>query len=65
MSVKQTVAEYYSQDGSIERAIKCYLETHPNMIIKHIGVVQHNYQGTYNIPQSGAYTLVIYEEESK
>lgn len=59
---KQTVVEYYSQDGSIECAIKEHLKKNPNQVIVHMGVTQYNYQGRYNELIYGAYALVIYEE---
>lgn len=63
--MKQTVVEYYSQDGSIEAAIKIHLESNPNQVVKFMGMTQHNYQGNYSQEVYGAYVLVIYEEVSK
>ena len=61
--MKQTVVEYYTQDGSVEFAIKTHLEANPNQVVKFMGMTQSNYQGHYNQEVYGAYVLVIYEEE--
>ena len=63
--MKQTVVEYYSQDGSIEVAIKKHLESNPNQVVKFMGVAQHNYKGRYSEEVYGVYVLVIYEEVLK
>ena len=46
--MKQTVVEYYTQDGSIELAIRTHLKANPNQVVKFMGMTQHNYQGHYS-----------------
>ena len=60
--IKQTVVEYYSQDGCIQHAISEHLKANPNQTIKHMGLTQYNYQGKYNELVYGSYALVVYEE---
>lgn len=58
---KQTVVEYYSQDGSIADAINRHLKNNPKDTVVHIQVTPINNQDTYGQLVTNTYALVIYQ----